>query len=331
MNKILYHKNCIDGFMSAVLMYLYFKEIGEIQQTEFVAVNYNEPMPDITDKHVYIVDFSYPKDVIVDAATRAKSITMLDHHLSAAQQWGGYIDESFKSGLPTHCQFNIKIAEHQSGAGLTYNWVMRNILYNAGNFNNTIFVNDDDDRILDVVKAVQDRDLWIFKRRNTKKIHEALSILPRTFEAWEEFLVKSPYDDFKEKIKAAGYYLEVKEKLAIEYASKHELVDFLGYRVPIVNCPANFASSVGEILYQGYPFSVTYCLDSKIIYCSLRSNSEDGIDVSELAVMFLGGGHKNSSGCKLPTELFQYLLHGQLEYIRRRINPSYNYEITPTK
>ena len=317
-NLVLYHNHCTDGFLSATLMYLYFKEIGELEKTEFIAVNYNEPIPMLSGMEVYIVDFSYSKEVIIDSSGIANSITMLDHHLTAAQQWDGY--GTYVINSPNCCKVTIKINEHKSGAGLTYDWIDERDL-KSDYAETSVFKNLNDNRILKVTRAVQDRDLWKFKLENTKEIYEALNILPRTFEAWEEFLVTSSYEVFEEKIKAAGYYLEVKEKLAQEYASKHQMQDFLGYRVPIVNCPANFASRVCEILAKDYPFAVSYCLSLSEIFVSLRSNSITGIDVSEVAKNFKGGGHKNASGCKIPTQWIYYFISGQLEFIKRQISP----------
>lgn len=319
-NLVAYHNNCHDGFMAATLMYLYFKEIGELDVTEFLAVNYNEPIPNVTGRHVYIVDFSYSKEIINEASLIAASITMLDHHLTAAQQWGGYGDYGNGKDIV------IKINEHHSGAGLTLNWIRNKILIDnpEKQFEGSLFNYDDyGDRILTVTNAVQDRDLWKFELTNTKEICEALSILDRTFEDWEEFLITSSFDVYEERIKAAGYYLEVKEKLAQEYASKCQLVSFLDYLVPFVNCPANFASRVCEIMYKDYPFSVSYCLSTDTVFVSLRSSSESGVDVSEIAKMFLGGGHKNAAGFKISTKWIYYFLSSQHEYVRLNVNPGF--------
>ena len=110
-NLILFHNHCTDGRMSATLMYLYFKEIGEIQQTEFIAVNYNEPFPNVTGRHVYIVDFSYSKMILEDASKSAESITMLDHHLTAAQQWNGY--KRFIHQCKDGCPIKINLKENE--------------------------------------------------------------------------------------------------------------------------------------------------------------------------------------------------------------------------
>lgn len=314
-NVVLYHSNCTDGFMSGTIMYLYFKEIN--QPCELIAVNYNEPIPDIAGKDVFIVDFSYPKDVLQEASKVANSVVMLDHHHTAAQEWGGY--RVFTHQCNDGCNMFISLIENMSGAGLTLQWVKHLVKHNP----NSIFNNLDDDRLERVTAAVQDRDLWQFKLPKTKEIYELLNSIDNTFEAWEHLLATCPYSEFEERLKAAGYYLEIKEKLAQDYAKKAQRIDFLGYNVPIVNCPANFASRVCEILYKDEPFSVSYVLSNTTIFISLRSDSKTGIDVSEIAKQLKGGGHQHSSGVKLSTTWVEPFIHGALEYIRTKINPEY--------
>lgn len=304
-NVVLYHDSCTDGMMSGTLMYLYFKEIN--QPCELVAVNYNNPIPDVTGKNVFIVDFSYSKEVLQEASRVANNIVMLDHHLTAAQQWGGY--RVFTHQCEGGCNMFIALEEHKSGAGLTLQWIKQLVKHNP----NSIFNNLDDDRLERVTAAVQDRDLWKFKLPKTKEIYEMLNALDNTFEAWEEVLITKTYNEFQELIKAAGYYMEIKEKLAQDYAKKAQRIDFLGYNVPIVNTPANFASRVCEILYKDEPFAVSYVLSTKEIFVSLRSDPKTGIDVSEIAKQLKGGGgHQHAAGAKLPIDYIVKILKSEL-------------------
>lgn len=175
-NLVLYHQNCNDGMCSAYLMYLYF--LTRKEDAEFIAVNYNTPIPDVTGKHVYIVDFSYSPEVLEEARTKALSIVMLDHHLTAAQQWGGYI-KLFNNTDPSKCPITIELVENKSGAGITLDYV---IAKSSLEFVANVFNNPNDDRLNRVVAAVQDRDLWKFAIKDTPIIHEALSFLPKTIE-----------------------------------------------------------------------------------------------------------------------------------------------------
>lgn len=119
MNLVLYHGSCTDGMCSCLLMHLYFKAIK--QEAEFIPVEYNKPMPHIDDQHVYIVDFSYSPKLIHKACKTARSITILDHHLTAAEMYGGYIEV-----IENHhnCPLTIRINEEASGATMTYKFLL---------------------------------------------------------------------------------------------------------------------------------------------------------------------------------------------------------------
>ena len=60
-NIIIYHKNCNDGFGSALVAWLKFKDDAEY----FPASHYSQP-PDVTGKNVYICDFSYSKNILLN-------------------------------------------------------------------------------------------------------------------------------------------------------------------------------------------------------------------------------------------------------------------------
>ena len=61
---ILYHKNCEDGFGAA---WVAWKALGD--QAEYIPVQHSEMPPELPDRsRVTIIDFSYPRDVIIEPA-----------------------------------------------------------------------------------------------------------------------------------------------------------------------------------------------------------------------------------------------------------------------
>jgi oligoribonuclease NrnB/cAMP/cGMP phosphodiesterase (DHH superfamily) len=78
------------------------------------------------------------------------------------------------------------------------------------------------------------------------------------------------------------------------YVKKAREVACDGRRVLCVNASSNI-SEVGHELAQGRPFSVTYYDGAVSRKWALRS-TPDGVDVSEIARKFGGGGHKHASG-----------------------------------
>ena len=75
----IYHGNCADGFAAAVIIRMYNPDM------EFYPGIYGEQPPDVTDREVIMLDFSYKKDLLEMLAWRAKSILILDHHKSAEE------------------------------------------------------------------------------------------------------------------------------------------------------------------------------------------------------------------------------------------------------
>ena len=75
-----------------------------------------------------------------------------------------------------------------------------------------------------------------------------------------------------------------------------------GHEVPALNCPYFHASEAGNIMCQDKPFSACFMVtkDNKVKF-GLRS-TDKGVDVSEIATSFGGGGHRNASGFSVPLE-----------------------------
>lgn len=307
MNIVLYHSDCTDGFTAAFLMHLYFKETE--QEYELVPAKYNKPIEkDLTNKNVYIVDFSFEPKIVAGFANSAKSIVLLDHHLSAAKQYGGYgiFKDYFGDIFENVCPIDIRIQEEYSGAGLVYNYLRELETEHA----RLPFLHNP--RIKDFVEAVQDYDLWRFALEDTKIYHELIQMLPRKIESWEEVFIDESDEAFYERLDISQHHYDAKQNMAERFASKHQIIELCGHRIPIVNSPAVFADRVCEMLYQEYPFAISFVASSEELYCSLRSKRGHGIDVSEIAQLFGGGGHKHSSAFRLPPHHLTKLLSGRL-------------------
>lgn len=75
---VIYHASCNDGAGAA---YAAWTVLGET--AEYVPAHYGNEPPDVTGKVVYVLDFSYPRDVLLDMNAKAKSLLVLDHHKTA--------------------------------------------------------------------------------------------------------------------------------------------------------------------------------------------------------------------------------------------------------
>jgi len=262
----IYHgPGCLDGFASAWTMKKFADLTG--MEVEFVMGIYQTAPPDVTDKDVYLLDFSYKRDVLLEMASKANSITILDHHKTA--------EEDLKD-LPSNitCIFDMS----RSGAMITWNYFFPDIFPPM------------------LIKHIQDRDLWQFKINGTKEITAALFSYPLDFEVWDDLIENRIIDSLYTEGKA----LLRKQEKDVESLIKNLAyrANIAGYNVPIINVPSMFASDVGAIMSVGEPFAASYFeLPYARVY-SLRSQP-GGIDVSAIAKKYGGGGHPGASGFKI--------------------------------
>ena len=253
----LYHAGCMDGFGSAWVVNRYAKDC------EFIPVKYNDPPPDVASRDVYIVDFSYPRDVLIQMYQDANSLIVLDHHKSAQENLQGL----------DFARFDM----NKSGCIMTWECLFPD-------FPSPMFLD-----------YIQDRDLWKFELENSKAINAAMFSYPMDFEVWSHTFI------------GTRSLIELKEQGTAILRDRQKQIDSLvsgwaisratigGYDVPCLNCPRPLASDVLNILAQNEPFAAGYFDNAKNRQFELRSTDE-GVDVSQIARQFGGGGHRNAAG-----------------------------------
>jgi oligoribonuclease NrnB/cAMP/cGMP phosphodiesterase (DHH superfamily) len=267
---VLYHGNCYDGFGSA---FSAWKKLGN--SAVYYPVAYNAPVPDIsTFDTVYIVDFSYPKDVMEKIADQVKKLVIIDHHKTAQQNLQDFSRPNAE-----------KIFDmNKSGAYLTWEYFHPNT------------------EIPQLIKHISDRDLWQFKLPGSHDIHKALVSHPMDFELWDNFDV--------ETLKADGKICGRLHDQLVQNICKKPFLFRLGeYTIPVVNTSMAW-SEVGETLYKNKadaPFVASFTVYGDKIMWSLRSVGD--FDVSAVAEKFGGGGHKNAAGFKTD---WDFLVKGKI-------------------
>lgn len=273
----IYHDNCLDGFGAAwVVQKLFNQQVAPYASNhpdvptptiEFYAAKYQQPPPDVTDKKVVIVDFSYPKSVLLEMAAKARLITVIDHHEGMAKDLQELADEN--------APINIIFRPDKSGALLTWEYY---------------FPGTEAPRL---IQHISDRDLWQWKLADTLEICTALQGYAKSFAVWDKFMTANDLGT----LKTEGRALVNRDKQLIDSWLKDHVIhrQVAGVRVPVANIPKQYASEVGNILAEGHPFSVTYMdtVDGRVF--SLRSKS-DGANCFEIAKRFGGGGHRNAAG-----------------------------------
>jgi oligoribonuclease NrnB/cAMP/cGMP phosphodiesterase (DHH superfamily) len=269
---VIYHSPCMDGYTAAWACWLVHPE------WEFVpgVHGYTVPLEDMVGRDVYFLDFSYKRPVMEQVINVARSVTVLDHHVSAESDLKELFDLKQIKGV-----FDAK----HSGAYLAWRHF------------------HPDEEVPQLVLFVEDRDLWLFRYEETRPVCDAIFSHAYSFQMWNNFntMCEAGYD---------GWSILVKEGLAIGRKQAKDVAELTaklkyhmmiaGKVVPVVNVPYIYASDVGELLYQDpkVPFAATYFYDGDNYIFSLRS-SETGDDVSEVAKVYGGGGHKHSAGFQI--------------------------------
>lgn len=260
---ILYHAGCPDGFGAA---WACWKKFGE--NAEYIPVKHGFPPPDVKGKNVIIVDFSYPELILLEIKSAAESLVLIDHHKSAMKELSHL----------SFCHFDMNF----SGAYLAWKYFF------------------DEESMPLMIKYISDRDLWKWEMPHAKAILIALDSIPKTFEKW------SGFSDLCDKIGSSswnqimfeGYaLLSYKETITDRIASGSFPLKIGGHIVPTVNTPV-FQSDIASDLVKVNSFSAAYYFDGEQYRFSLRS-SDEGIDVSNIAKIYGGGGHRNASGFRV--------------------------------
>ena len=259
----IYHSNCLDGFGSALVV---LNDLGK-DAVEFHAGVHGEPPPDVTDRTVMIVDFSYKRDVLLKMADQAKKIYILDHHKSA--------EENLRD-LPENVTTIFDM--ERSGVMITWDYLNR------------------DKEAPQLFKIIQDRDLWKFEFPETKHVTAALFSYEFDFDVWNKLIEQDL--SILEKEGSAIYRKQMKDiKDFIKTAAYRSVIT--GYDVPTLNAPYMWSSEAGHIMGESEKFAACYWDKDDGRIFSLRSSETTGIDVSKIASHFGGGGHKHAAGFKL--------------------------------
>lgn len=269
MGMIVYHSPCLDGWTAAWVA----SKFNPQPNDEYIPAKYGDLPPDVRGKDVLIVDFSYPREVMQKLHAEAKSLVVLDHHKSA---------EAACDGLD-FCQFDMT----RSGAGMAWDFLF------AGKPRPAL------------VNYIEDRDLWKFALPGSRAASAYISSWEMTKENWDH--LEEDFDaHFNYTVVTQGRAILRFEEQKTRQIAAEARTRFIpygsvgeGYNIFSVNCPYQFASQVGELLYTEHPelpFVATYFDrgDGKQQW-SLRS-SKDGVDVSEVAKEYGGGGHAHAAG-----------------------------------
>jgi hypothetical protein len=292
----IYHGNCADGFGAA---WVVRKALGS--EVEFVAGVYGQEPPDVTGKDVILVDFSYKREVLAEMGRAAHQVLILDHHKTAMDDLACFdpFDAGVRSDRADQAGNNkelgwetaIHVASERGAPRVAACFDMDHS--GAMLAWQHFFPGQEPPQLL---RHIEDRDLWLFKLDGTREIQANLFSYPYDFEVWDQLMAADV-----QTLRSDGAAIERKHHKDIAElvaVTKRRLV-IGGHNVPAASLPYTLTSDAGALMAQGEPFAACYwdTPDGRVF--SLRSTDE-GLDVSEVAKQYGGGGHRNAAGFRVP-------------------------------
>lgn len=294
---IAYHAHCIDGFTSAyvtslhcaeknkpfILLPMKYNKESEAELITTLARNCN-----VTE--LFVVDFSLSLDLLKQLGESFTNLhtVILDHHKTAFEKYAPIqiLDKYSRAKLNLHSA-HIELDMLESGASLCWKY----------------FFPTEDLPLL--IKYVRDYDLWQFHLgEDTRRVNAVLKVMNRTLTTWDNMMKGFRQPDYLATVIKDGEELLVKHRRQVNIiAGQAEPVVFEGYDCLVVSCDPAMTSDVGHALAKKCgTFGIVTSIDimAKEVRYSLRSMEESGFDVSEIAKMHGGGGHKNAAGFSKP-------------------------------
>jgi hypothetical protein len=251
---VLYHANCSDGFGAA---WAAWQRLGN--DATYLPVRHGTPPPELPKgADVYILDFCYARDIILELHGDAHQLRVIDHHRTAEQELAGLDYAIFDND--------------KSGAVLAWEFFNR------------------DQPVPELLRYVMDRDLWLHELPRSREVFAGLSSYPMDFHVWSGLDVARLAD---EGVPILRYQEQQVELLC----SQVRFENLAGFEVPVVNA-AVFGSEVGAELLKRYPdapFAALYFdRGDGSRQWSLRSRED--FDVSAIARRYQNGGHRQAAG-----------------------------------
>lgn len=266
----IYHGNCYDGICAAWVISRMFphaifipanygdtKLITNLQQDCYENANINT--------HYILVDFSLPRELMIQMHNKAESILVLDHHKTAQKDCEGL----------EFCVFNMA----ESGASLAWKYYFPR------------------EPIPYLINYIKDRDLWLKSVPFTEEVNSYIQSFPMTITDYEHLYVELESKGGIQRAVEGGHSINrYKMELTNRLVQNRRIMNVGGYDVPVVNTPV-LMSEVGHALAElGIgPFGAYY-FDRGDGIRQWGARSIGNFDVSEIAKNYGGGGHKNAAG-----------------------------------
>jgi nanoRNase/pAp phosphatase (c-di-AMP/oligoRNAs hydrolase) len=279
---VLFHANCFDGTGAK---YAAWKHFGD--RAQYIPVQYGQPFPEIVplakESEVYIIDFSYSREVLEDVYDKVGTLVVLDHHKTA--------EEALK-GLE-YAKFDMA----KSGAVMAWEY------FHPGK------------PVPLLLLHVQDGDLWKFRLNRTKDVRAALPMLESSMERWD-VLCNPKATNAWEFFLDQGRTIVTNNDREVKFLANNRVtvLPYKGYKAGVYNTTVLISEAGNTVCKErsnDLDFSMSYFIDQDgTPVVSFRSIGD--MDVSVLAKELQGGGHKNAAGARVTMQFLSDLYAGKL-------------------
>ena len=265
---VIYHRNCLDGFAGA---WAAWKALGD--RAEYIPATH-QALPDVREfqrKEIYFVDFSYRKEVMDELVRTNRDVIVIDHH------------KTTENVMPAVSPKSVLDSTH-SGSVLAWHY-----FHSA-------------DQVPEVLKYVEDQDLWKWKLPHTEEVATFLATQgfeeSRDFTSFDWFAAR--FEDPEERSRAiaeGAVALRYKESIVRGIVRRADFISFEGREMLSANT-CILSSEIGHALYSEHPpMSLTWYERRDGVRVSLRSDGS--VDVSDIAQKYGGGGHRAAAAFKV--------------------------------
>lgn len=307
--KIFYHGD-MDGIVSAHILWngivpygsaTHMKNLDEV----FVEFDYNkqqdlESLEIAVNETIYFVDCSPSEELLINWAKRAKSIFIIDHHVSRKEMLEKLFEEKKINGM---------FYDGASASLITYCW--QEMVVKKGN----------------TVQEVKDFLDWFkLSKANQEKSNVPLAIrLVNSWDIWNGLYIDAePYKIVFESKHFVPYNKEINsflydtktitETIKKGYIMKEQMdtwaetfmnrygyeTEFEGHKFFVANLGNGNSKYFGDKI-KDYDAVIPYCYNGDLWTFSIYSDKEKEFDCAEFATRFGGGGYKKAAGFRTDT------------------------------
>jgi len=271
--NLIFHAGCPDGFGAAWAARHAWGEdaryIGRSHDDDFDPEQFEN-------ETVVFADISLANPLLRRLGEVAAEVLILDHHLTARDHFES--DPSVENALAANGH-RVHFDLAKSGAMLAWDHF------------------HPDEPAPDLLRYVQDQDLWNWELPESEAINAAIGSYPRRYGDWDK-LAARPIESLAEE----GRPIVRANRIEVARAIAHAHPVAIGtLRIEAVNARhprAEIGHELATRAKYGQPWGIVYRLVGNRVDCSISSLGD--CDASAIATRFGGGGHRNASGFSVP-------------------------------